>query len=80
MIYSAAWGEGKNVGDPETLVGILNDAGFDGLALCQATQEQAVKDQLKANTERALEVGACGVPTFQVRKASTTIAPPVRVC
>lgn len=65
-IYQAAWVHNLNIGQPEVLRNILDDAGFSGAALIEATQDPAVKARLRANTERAHQAGACGVPTFQV--------------
>ena len=38
--------------------------GIDGEDLCRRAQEVHIKNQLKENTSDALNVGACGVPTF----------------
>lgn len=65
-IYAAAWAHDQDIGQPEILRGVLDAAGFHGAALIEATQAPAVKDQLRANTERARALGACGVPTFLV--------------
>ena len=45
---------------------MLDDAGFDGAALLQATTDPTVKAALRTNTQAAQEAGACGVPTFQI--------------
>ena len=65
-IYQAAWVEDRNIGDPEVLVAVLNHAGFDGPALLEGCQAPQIKAQLRANTEAAINAGACGVPTFLV--------------
>ena len=65
-LYRAAWAEDRNIGDPAELVAILDEAGFAGAALLARTQEPAVKAALRANTERAVSAGVCGVPTCQV--------------
>ena len=44
----------------------FTEGGFDGAKLLAATQDQAVKDQLMANTSEAVERGAFGIPTFYV--------------
>jgi 2-hydroxychromene-2-carboxylate isomerase len=44
----------------------LDESGLDGAKLIAMTQEQAVKDRLLANTQRSVERGAFGSPTFFV--------------
>jgi len=56
----------KDIGNDATLIEVLNAAAFNGKAIVEATSSQKVKDQLKANTERAVANGVVGVPTFQV--------------
>jgi 2-hydroxychromene-2-carboxylate isomerase len=67
-IYRAAWVQGKNIGDDDVLIDVLDAAGFDGVALLAGTQEQAIKQALRDNTEAAITEGACGVPTFTMGK------------
>ena len=45
---------------------VLDRNGFDGKGLIRGTQNQAVKDQLRHNTEKAIEDGVIGVPTYEV--------------
>ena len=62
----AMWEDGLNMSDPEVFAKVFTDGGFDGAKLLAATQDQAVKDQLMANTSEAVERGAFGIPTFYV--------------
>lgn len=63
---TAMWEAGANLGEADVLRGVLDEAGLDGAALFEAAGDQVVKDALRANTERAAERGAFGVPTFFV--------------
>jgi 2-hydroxychromene-2-carboxylate isomerase len=65
-LYRAAWVEDRDLGDAEVLNEVLNQAGFDGQSLLEGTQRPEIKEILKANTERAVQAGACGAPTFVV--------------
>jgi 2-hydroxychromene-2-carboxylate isomerase len=65
-IYRAAWADDKDISTKDVLRGVLDDAGFDGATILARTHDQAIKDQLRANTTRAIEAGACGVPSFQI--------------
>ncbi|MGB1581472.1 MAG: 2-hydroxychromene-2-carboxylate isomerase [Nevskiales bacterium] len=62
----AHWGEGKDISQAEVLGELAANMGLDGEALLAATQDQAVKDELKANCESAISRGAFGAPTFFV--------------
>lgn len=63
---TAMWETGENMADPDVIVRVLNDAGFDGGAMLARTEEQAIKDRLVANTDHAVARGVFGVPTFFV--------------
>ena len=65
-VMHAHWGDGKDVSAPEVITEVANNVGLDGDAILAATQEQNVKDTLKANCESAISRGAFGAPTFFV--------------
>lgn len=67
-IFRAYWAEDRDINDPEALKEIANDAGFDAEKLLAGTQEQAIKDQLRARTEKAVDVGVPGAPCFLVHR------------
>jgi 2-hydroxychromene-2-carboxylate isomerase len=45
---------------------VLESAGFNGADLIEKASTQAIKDQLRVNTEEAKKLGLCGVPTYRV--------------
>lgn len=63
---AAMWEDGVKMDDPAAVKEVFDKAGFDGAALIAATAEETVKAQLIADTERAVERGAFGIPTFFV--------------
>ena len=63
---AAMWEAGLKMDDADVFVKAMNDGGLDGEALLAKTQDPDVKAQLIANTERAVERGAFGIPTFFV--------------
>lgn len=63
---AAMWELGLKMDDPEVYVQAMNDAGLDGQALLEKTQDPDVKARLIQNTEQAAERGAFGIPTFFV--------------
>jgi len=65
-IYAAAWAQDRDIATPEGLAAVLDEAGFDGAALIARTQDPAVKQVLRDNTDHAAAAGVCGVPTFVV--------------
>jgi 2-hydroxychromene-2-carboxylate isomerase len=56
----------KKLDDPAVLAAALTESGFDAPQLTAAASAPAVKSELIANTERAVERGAFGSPTFFV--------------
>ncbi|NNU44119.1 2-hydroxychromene-2-carboxylate isomerase [Ramlibacter montanisoli] len=65
-VYRAIWVDGKNMNDPATVAGVLQQAGFDPEKLLALAQDPAVKDELKVVTQEAVARGAFGAPTFFV--------------
>lgn len=62
----AMWEDGKKLDDPAVFSEVLNDAGLDGEAILAKTAESAIKDELAANTQQAVDRGTFGIPTFYV--------------
>ena len=60
------WERGLDCGDADAVRSVLEAGGFDADRLLAATQDPAVKQALIDNTERAVERGAFGIPTFFV--------------
>lgn len=63
-MFAAMWEEGRNVSDPAALHETLVVAGLPADAIVAGVTEQAIKDELAANTQRAYDAGAFGAPTF----------------
>lgn len=63
---TAMWEEERNMSEPAVIAEVLKRAGLDADTLLQRAQEAPAKEQLAANTSRAVERGAFGVPTFFV--------------
>jgi 2-hydroxychromene-2-carboxylate isomerase len=65
-VMKAYWGDGQDISQPEVLAAVAAGLSLDGAALLAQTQDAAVKDVLRANTEEAVKRGAFGAPTFYV--------------
>lgn len=63
---AAYWAQGQDIQQPDVLRSVAAGLGLDGDKLLAATQDPAVKDRLRANTDEAVRRGAFGAPTFFV--------------
>lgn len=63
-MFRAIWVEAQNLNDPVVVAQVLTQAGFDAPALLALGAEPAVKDELKAATDAAVQRGVFGAPTF----------------
>jgi 2-hydroxychromene-2-carboxylate isomerase len=65
-MYRHMWAEPKKMDDPNIVRGVLDAAGFDSARWFELIQSPPVKDELLHNTERSVERGTFGSPTFFV--------------
>jgi 2-hydroxychromene-2-carboxylate isomerase len=65
-MFCAIWVDAQNMNDPGVVAAVLAKADFDAPALLALGAEQAVKDELKAVTQAAVDRGVFGAPTFFV--------------
>jgi 2-hydroxychromene-2-carboxylate isomerase len=65
-IYRHMWSDPKKLDDPATLRAALSESGLDAEQLLTLAQTQDVKDELLANTQRSVDRGTFGSPTFFV--------------
>jgi 2-hydroxychromene-2-carboxylate isomerase len=63
-VFDAVWNSGEDINQPDAFARLANKLGVSDAAATIARPE--VKQQLVANTERALARGIYGVPTFDV--------------
>jgi 2-hydroxychromene-2-carboxylate isomerase len=65
-VFRHMWAEPKKMDDPAVARAALDQSGLDGARLIALTQEPAVKERLLVNTQKSVERGAFGSPTFFV--------------
>jgi 2-hydroxychromene-2-carboxylate isomerase len=63
-VYLLQFRDCENIAEPATLAKALIAAGQDPEALLRRAAEQPVKDALRAQSERAAQLGLFGAPTF----------------
>lgn len=61
-LFARFFGQGKDIGAPEVVIEEAVALGVDATALKAALGDQVVKDRLKAEVDKAIELGVCGVP------------------
>lgn len=67
-VFRAIWVDGQNMGDPDVVARVLGGQGFDVAGQLQQINDPAVKERLRQITERAIERGVFGAPTFFVEE------------
>lgn len=65
-MYRQMWAEPKKMDDPEIFRTALKDAGFDDQRFFELIEARETKDELIGNTQRSVERGTFGSPTFYV--------------
>jgi len=65
-VFQHMWERPKKMDDPSVFRAALVESGLDADRLLARAQDQDVKNTLAANTQRACERGAFGIPTFFV--------------
>jgi len=65
-MYRNMWAEPKKMDDPNIFRTALDEAGLETARILELIQTQKVKDQLLENTQRSVERGTFGSPTFYV--------------
>ena len=61
-IYHAYWGAGRDMSPVDAVLAVVSDLGVDTSAARVATQDAAVKERLKRETQLAIDRGAFGSP------------------
>ncbi len=65
-MYRHMWADPKKMDDPNVLRAALEESGFDSARFFELVQTPEIKDRLLQNTQRSVERGAFGSPTFFV--------------
>jgi 2-hydroxychromene-2-carboxylate isomerase len=63
-VFEAYWGDDRDISKDEVLAGICTRVGVDPQKFFAGIGDQAIKDQLKANTDEVMARGGFGSPTI----------------
>jgi len=63
-VYRAEFGEGKNIGDPDVVSGILGELKLDAVRVLEQAQTAENKARLRGQIEEAQRIGIFGAPSF----------------
>jgi 2-hydroxychromene-2-carboxylate isomerase len=67
-VFEAYWGEDQDISQDGVLAELCRRVGIDPQALLAGIGQQAIKDQLKANTDEVMARGGFGSPTIFIDK------------
>ena len=65
-VYRHMWSEPKKMDDPNVIRAALEESGLPAETVLKGVQDPEVKQQLIANTNRSVERGVFGSPSFFV--------------
>jgi len=63
-VYAAEFGAGRNIGEPTAIAEILSALRRDADAVIAEANSDAIKAQLRSNTDEAARLGIFGAPSF----------------
>ena len=63
-VYRAEFGEGRNIGDPDVVSGLLGELKLDAVRVLEQAQTAENKARLRSQTEEAQRIGIFGAPSF----------------
>jgi 2-hydroxychromene-2-carboxylate isomerase len=66
--FEAYWGDDEDISKDEVLTDICEGIGIDPQQFLAGISDQAIKDQLKANTDEVMARGGFGSPTIFLDK------------
>jgi 2-hydroxychromene-2-carboxylate isomerase len=67
-VFEVYWGEDQDISQDAVLTEVCRRVGVDPQKLLAGITEQAIKDQLKANTDEVMARGGFGSPTIFIDK------------
>ena len=62
----ACWERNLNMSDDKVLAQVITEAGHSADAILASANSDKMKQELRARTKEAKDIGICGVPTYRV--------------
>ena len=78
-LYHAYFVDDRNIGDPDTLIAIVGEAGLARAAARAVLAERSFKDAVDADWSRSRQMGVSGVPTYAAAGYGVVGAQPYEV-
>ena len=66
LVMQGVWSEDRDIADTDTLVGMANDAGFDGSALLKEAANPRWAALRQSQSDAAVERGVFGAPSYGI--------------
>ena len=63
-MFDSMWLKGLNLNDQEILTKVASESGIDPNDFAEGISSNEIKDELRVNTQFAIDKGAFGVPTY----------------
>ena len=63
-MFDSMWLKGLNLNDQEILTKVASESGIDPNDFAEGISSDEIKDELRVNTQFAIDKGAFGVPTY----------------
>ena len=60
------WAKNINLNEPKNIISVLEDNDFISKDFLEAAEDNTIKEALKNNTSKAVDLGIFGVPSFIV--------------
>ena len=78
-LYRAYFVDGRNIGEPDTLAAIVEEAGLPATAARAVLADRSFKDAVDADWSRSRDMGVTGVPTYAAAGYGVVGAQPYEV-
>ncbi len=78
-LYRAYFVDGRNIGDPDTLIALVEEAGLSGEAARAVLADRTFKDAVDEDWSRSRDMGVTGVPTYAAAGYGVVGAQPYEV-
>ncbi|KPI40947.1 uncharacterized protein AB675_10862 [Cyphellophora attinorum] len=66
VLFRACWERNKDMSSDEILREVIAEAGYDADAIMKSANSAEIKQDLRARTKEAKDIGICGVPSYRI--------------